>query len=230
MKLLRLEIIIFFILFVLRCNSYLTCLCGHVCVCVCVCVHQLTLTLEIRIFYLRIGFLRNTYVLRTENNTLYLRTAPNKGLAKRETTLFVLSNSAVQISTLMQHTHAGSVSDWSEWSPPQQQALCSDGRTKSSYHVEGACEEGKLELYFSRRWRQNKMQPACASEQRACAGVILVRARGLQPPPPYCKKMQAPLSKNVGIILYIDAQKCRQYTLHRCTNCRQYTLHQCTKM
>ena len=36
-------------------------------------------------------------------------------------------------------------------------------------------------------------------------------------PPPYCKKMQARSSKNVGIILYIDAQKCRQYTLHRCT-------------
>ena len=49
--------------------------------CVCVCVHQLTLTLEIRIFYLRIGgvgrwVLGNTNVLRTENNTLYLRTAP----------------------------------------------------------------------------------------------------------------------------------------------------------
>ena len=36
-------------------------------------------------------------------------------------------------------------------------------------------------------------------------------------PAPILQKMQLPLSKNVGIILYIVAQKCRQYTLHRCT-------------
>ena len=44
-------------------------------------IGPLTLTLKIRIFYLRIGgvggwFLGNTNVLRTENNTQYLRTAP----------------------------------------------------------------------------------------------------------------------------------------------------------
>ena len=52
------------------------------------------------------------------------------------------------------------------------------------------------------------------------------------------------MSKNVGSILYIDVEKCRQYTLHRCQKsldvgsilyidaqkCRQYTLHRCTKM
>ena len=82
-KLLRLEIF-FFLLFclfytVIHTSRASVVLC--VCVCVCVCVHQLTLTLEIRIFYLRIGWvggwvLGNTNVLRTENNTLYLRTAP----------------------------------------------------------------------------------------------------------------------------------------------------------
>ena len=45
-----------------------------------------------------------------------------------------------------------------------------------------------------------------ARELRACAEVILVRARGSQPPPPYCKK-------NAGTF----AKKCRHYTLHRCT-------------
>ena len=60
-------------------------------------------------------------------------------------------------------------------------------------------------------------------------------------PAPILQKMQATLSKNVGIILSIDAQKCRQYILRHCKNvgsilsidaqkCRHYFLHQCTKM
>ena len=89
-----------------------------------------------------------------------------------------------------------------------------------------------------------------ASELRACAGVILVRARGSQPPPPYCKKMQAPLSKNVGIILYINVKytayifvhRCKVYCLHFCAStvkytayifvqrCKVYCLHFCASM
>ena len=78
-RLLRLEIIFLFCLF---CTEIHTSRASVVlCVCVCVCVHQLTLTLKIRISYLRIGgvggwVFGNTNVLRTENNTLYLRTAP----------------------------------------------------------------------------------------------------------------------------------------------------------
>ena len=56
--------------------------------------------------------------------------------------------------------HSDPVSDWSEWNPPQQQVLRSDCLTKSRYHAERACEESKFEVYFSRRWRQNKMQDA----------------------------------------------------------------------
>ena len=44
----------FFILFVLHCEIYTSR--SSVVLCVHVCVHQLTLTLEIRIFYLRIGW------------------------------------------------------------------------------------------------------------------------------------------------------------------------------
>ena len=59
-----------------------------------------------------------------------------------------------------------------------------------------------------------------------------------QPPPPYCKKMQAPLSKNVGIILYIDVKytayifvhRCKVYCLHFVHRCKVYCLHFCASM
>ena len=41
-------------------------------------------------------------------------------------------------------------------------------------------------------------------------------------PPPYCKNMRAPLSKNVGIILYIDVKYTAYIFVHRC---KVYCLH-----
>ena len=64
-----------------------------------------------------------------------------------------MSWSTLLCRSALDAAHSGSVSDWSEWNLPQQQALRSDSRMKSSYHVERACEEGKPELYFFKKMK-----------------------------------------------------------------------------